>query len=189
MRVISGTLGGRTLHVPADAAFRPTTDRVKESVFNILARHVRWEDADVCDLFAGSGGLGIEALSRGARHCCFVESQRGSLRVLERNLGDLGLAGRSEIVRGAVESFLDERRPRKSDTLFGVVFADPPYRYPTVDRLLQGLHAVLHPDGIAVFEHEGRLRPEPPDTLEAVDRREYGTTAVTFLQHRQGAQP
>lgn len=194
MRVISGAHGGRTLHVPANATFRPTTDRVKESVFNILASRIHWETSLVCDLFAGSGSLGIEALSRGARRCRFVESSRESLRVLERNLAELGLAPRADIVRGNVETFLAGRSGQPDPThtdpdnsrLVDVIFADPPYRYPDVTLLLAGMATHLAPDGIIVFEHEGKLRIDDSAGLEAVDRREYGTTAVTFFQQPHG---
>ncbi|MBR9976117.1 MAG: 16S rRNA (guanine(966)-N(2))-methyltransferase RsmD [Bacteroidetes bacterium] len=202
MRVISGAFRGRTLHVPVNATFRPTTDRVKESVFNILAGRIRWEAAMVCDLFAGSGSLGIESLSRGAPRCCFVEASRESLRVLDRNLAELGLAPQADVVRGKVELFLAGRGPqtgkaqtgkaqtgdttRPADPGFDVMFADPPYHYPEVAPLLDGMVARLSPDGIAVFEHERKLRIESTDILEVFDRREYGSTAITFFQPPHG---
>lgn len=177
MRVIAGEMKGRTLRVPADAAFRPTTDRVKESVFNILNGLVDWGNATVCDLFAGSGSLGIEALSRGAARACLVEESRASLAVLERNIGDLALTARTQIARRKVEHFLRDAGER-----YTLVLADPPYRYPRFDELLAGIGGILAEDGIAMIEHEGERRVESTASLRAFDRREYGTTAVTFFQ-------
>jgi 16S rRNA (guanine966-N2)-methyltransferase len=177
MRVISGEMKGRTLRVPADAAFRPTTDRVKESVFNILAGFVDWQDSTVCDLFAGSGSLGIEALSRGAARVCFVEESRASLAVLDRNISDLGLVKRTQVSRRNVDHFLRDARDR-----YTLVLADPPYRYQRIEELLAGIAGILPVGGIAMLEHEGERRVESTSLLHAFDRREYGTTAVTFFQ-------
>jgi 16S rRNA (guanine966-N2)-methyltransferase len=168
---------GRTLRVPADATFRPTTDRVKESVFNILNGLLDWQDSAVCDLFAGSGSLGIEALSRGAARVCFVEESRASLAVLERNIGDLALAARTQVSRRKVEHFL-----RDADERYALVLADPPYHYPRFEELLAGITGILADGGIAMIEHEGERRVESTPSLRAFDRREYGTTAVTFFQ-------
>lgn len=177
MRVIAGEMKGRTLRVPAAAAFRPTTDRVKESVFNILNGLLDWQDSTVCDLFAGSGSLGIEALSRGALRVCFVEESRASLAVLERNIGDLTLAARTQVSPRKVEHFLRDAGER-----YALVLADPPYRYQRIDELLAGIAGILAEDGIAILEHEGERRVESTSLLRAFDRREYGTTAVTFFQ-------
>ncbi len=181
MRVITGQLGGRTVRVPRDASFRPTTDRVKESVFNILGGLMHWETTDACDLFAGSGNLGIEALSRGARSCCFVEQSRESLAVLDRNISDLGLSPRTRIVRRSVEQFLKSGQER-----FALILADPPYRYARMEDLFSGIAARLEPGGIAVVEHEGERPSTDTDALRVIDRREYGTTAVTFFQFSNG---
>jgi 16S rRNA (guanine966-N2)-methyltransferase len=181
MRVISGALKGRTLRVPGDATFRPTTDRVKEALFNILNGLVDWEHCHACDLFAGSGSLGIEALSRGAIDCCFVEQSRASLAVLERNVNDLSLAERVNVVRRSVEGFLADACGR-----YTLLLADPPYRYPRVTPLLDGMAGLLEDDAVAVLEHETDLRLGDTATLRAFDRREYGSTAVTFFQPIHG---
>ncbi len=181
MRVITGELRGRTIRVPGDAAFRPTTDRVKESIFNILAGLVDWEHCSVCDLFAGSGNLGIEALSRGAADACFVEQDRKALAVLERNVETLGLGARARIEADSVERFL-ARVPGS----FRLVLADPPYRYAGIPRLLQSIPSILASDGIAVLEHGGENGWGDTGALRAFDRRDYGTTAVTFFQPMNG---
>ncbi|MBE0645295.1 MAG: 16S rRNA (guanine(966)-N(2))-methyltransferase RsmD [Bacteroidetes bacterium] len=183
MRIITGELRGRTLRVPRDAAFRPTTDRVKESIFNILGGIVDWESTSACDLFAGSGNLGIEALSRGAQRCSFVEQSRDSLVVLDRNIAELGLSSRAQIVRRSVEQFLRQHSER-----FGLILADPPYRYTRVEEMLAGIAPLLEPGGIVVLEHEGERPSVDTDTLRIIDRREYGTTAVTFYHFANGEQ-
>lgn len=181
MRVIAGTLKGRTLRVPADASFRPTTDRVKESVFNILNGFIRWSATTVCDLFAGSGSLGIEALSRGAPSAVFVEAHRASLAVLTRNLADLAVGAQSRVVPRKAEQFLRER-----DGRYGLVFADPPYRFEEAEALCDGIAGILATDGLVVYEH-ARGRPFTPfPSLRIIDHREYGTTAVTFFQSMHG---
>ncbi|MDX9757578.1 MAG: 16S rRNA (guanine(966)-N(2))-methyltransferase RsmD [Bacteroidota bacterium] len=183
MRVIAGTLKGRTLRVPADATFRPTTDRVKESVFNILHGLVEWSSTTVCDLFAGSGSLGIEALSRGASSAVFVESHRASLAVLTRNLAELAVTTQARVVQRAVESFLRERAAR-----YSLVFADPPYRFENMESLIENIAGIMAPEGLAVLEHARAREVSAPSSLRIVDRRDYGTTAVTFFQPTPGAQ-
>ena len=197
MRVIAGALKGRTLRVPANATFRPTTDRVKESVFNILNGFVHWPTCAVCDLYAGSGSLGIEALSRGAASAVFVESHHASLAVIARNLGDLSLATRARVERRAVEQFLREQFLREQSLReqslheqagrYGLVLADPPYRFDDIESLRDGIAGILEPDGIAVLEHERARNLDATPALRVVDRREYGTTAVTFFQPTHGA--
>ncbi len=184
MRIITGALGGRTLRMPRDGAFRPTTDRVKESVFSILGGWVNWDATSACDLFAGSGNLGIEALSRGASSCCFVEQSRDSLSVLDRNIAELGLAPKARIVRRSVEQFLKQHAEQ-----FSLILADPPYRYPRAEIVLDGIAARLAAGGIAVLEHEGERASTDTGALRVIDRREYGTTAVTFFQLSNGEQP
>ncbi len=181
MRIITGQFRGRTLHVPRTAAFRPTTDRVKESIFNILGGLIEWDDCRVCDLFAGSGNLGIEALSRGAKQCCFVEQSRASLAVLEKNISALGIAAQARIQHRSVEQYLRQTQER-----FALVLADPPYRFEKAEELLDGIASVLQPGGIAIFEHEGERTEIHTKRLQTIDRREYGTTAVTFFQTVNG---
>ena len=134
MRVVAGELRGRKLAAPADGVTRPTTDKVREAVFNALTSLDVIVDARVADLYAGSGALGIEALSRGAEHCTFVERGRGALATLEDNIAVLGLRDRARVVAGdalAVAPRLD----------VDVVFADPPYDFDDWSRLLDALSA------------------------------------------------
>lgn len=181
MRIIAGLWKGRTLHVPHNATFRPTTDRVKESVFNILAGRINWQHASVCDLFAGSGSLGIEAFSRGAASVCFVEQYHASLSVLERNISELAAGERLRIVRMNVERFLARIEER-----FDLILADPPYGYQEIDQLTESLAHILADDGIAVVEHDGRKTVAETSRLRISEHRTYGRTAVTFLEPKHG---
>ena len=176
-----GELGGRLLRVPARGV-RPTADPVRESVFMILSP--RLPEASVLDLYAGSGALGIEALSRGAERCLFVESDRQAVAVLSQNLARLGLAARSTIAQAPVERWLEraDRRLR-----FDLVLMDPPYRAPGIAAVLRALAAGrrLAAGGLLVFEHDRRLRiPEAEGAdpwFRIEDERRYGDTIVSFL--------
>ena len=170
MRVIAGELGGRRLVAPPGAEVtRPTTDRVREAMFNALASRGGLTGSKVADLFAGSGALGIEALSRGAEHCTFVERDRAALDALRANLDDLGLTRRSRVVAGdvfTVAAGLGE---------MAVVFADPPYEFDDWDRLLGALDADL------VLAESDRDLPDLA-SYTAQRHRRYGRTRVTWFE-------
>jgi 16S rRNA (guanine966-N2)-methyltransferase len=167
MRVVAGELRGRRLKAPVGGATRPTTDRVREAVFASLTSLDAIVGARVADLYAGSGALGIEALSRGAAHCTFVESDRAALSAIHDNVGSLGLTGRSRIMSGDVLAML----PRVSCDL---AFADPPYGFSDWPRLLVGLDADL-----LVAEAAEGIDGSPRWEQRRVKR--YGRTWVTFL--------
>ncbi len=172
MRVVAGELRGRKLAAPADGVTRPTTDKVREAVFNALTSLDVIVDARVADLYAGSGALGIEALSRGAEHCTFVERGRGALTTLDDNIAALGLRDRARVVAGdalAVASRLD----------VDVVFADPPYDFDDWARLLHALGTERV--RLLVAEAAGPVEAAPGWEQGRVKR--YGRTWVTFL-HR-----
>lgn len=182
MRVIAGELGGRTLRLPKNATFRPTTDRVRESLFSILDSRLQWDQIRVCDLFAGSGSLGIEALSRGALSAVFVESDRRYAAGLQSNLAALDLGKRSLVITASVQSFLARNRER-----FDVVFADPPYDFTDYEAVLTALAGSLNNQhSMAVLEHRSDVKPQIPAALIADDLRNYGTTSLTFLRHPAG---
>jgi 16S rRNA (guanine966-N2)-methyltransferase len=154
MRVIAGTLGGRRLVAPAGEATRPTTDRVREALFSILNGRGALEGARVVDLYAGTGALGIEALSRGAVHATFVESARPALASLRQNLEALGIADRSEVVTARVERWT---RPAGAPP-FDLVLADPPWADIVAARdAIAALVAKGHvaPGGLVVVERAG----------------------------------
>jgi len=173
MRVIAGQYGGRRLAAPSGHSTRPTSDRVREAVFSILGG--RLEGADVLDLFAGSGALGIESLSRGAGRVTFVESSTATVAVLRGNLATLGAVG--AVHRRDALAFL--RTALQDGQQYDLVFLDPPYR--DADRLspklAETIPAVLAPGGLVVSESDRR---EPLDlpTLSLLDERRYGDTLI-----------
>ncbi len=183
MRVIAGQWGGRRLQAPPGAATRPTSDRVREALFSVLGDRVA--GADVLDLFAGSGALGIEALSRGAARATFVDSSRTALRFLRRNLADLDLADASDVHQDHGPRFA-ARLAEAGAPAFTWIFLDPPYASDLGAAALVELGrapGLFAPGAVAVLEHDRR---RPPDdrygALVKADRRRYGDTELTFFR-------
>ena len=171
MRVVAGTLGGRALRAPKGTATRPTSDRVREALFSILASV---EGARVLDLFAGSGALGIEALSRGAATATFVDSAAGAVAAVRRNLDELGLEG--EVLRMAALRAL--ACTPVSERQYDLVFLDPPYRL--ASSLGPQLSTALPPilaRGARVVVESDRRGPLGLD-LELLRERQYGDTLI-----------
>lgn len=181
MRIIAGTRKGRKLHALGDLPIRPTADRLRESVFNILAGEMA--GAVVLDLFAGTGSLGMEALSRGAESCVFVEKNPRAVDLIRRNLTRCGLTERAQVMKRDVLRGLDFLNPVEHS--FDVVFLDPPYNqgYVTSALLLLDRCGCLHPDGWIVVEHSHfEDPPEEMTRLSETDRRRYGKTLVSFYR-------
>lgn len=180
MRVVAGEFGGRTLRAPAGRGTRPTGELVRGALFAALeARWCGWVGHGVLDLYAGSGALGIEALSRGAARACFVESERTALVALRQNLEVLGVTGRARIVGRPVEDFL--RRPGEGGP-FALIVADPPYARGGA-HLLAGLDddSWLAAEGVLAIEHSAREElPERSGTWQRLWWRVHGGTAVTL---------
>jgi len=182
MRIISGQAGSRKIIVPKEVA-RPSTDRLREALFSILGQRI--EGARVLDLFAGSGALGMECLSRGARSCDFVDDNRGATRVIEKNLTTLGLEG-GRVVESDVFRFL-----RGRNGPYDLVFADPPYyKFPGDKDFVQELLA--HESLASQLEEDALLIVEDPPknkrTLavggdwKLLDQRRYGSCGILFYQ-------
>lgn len=180
MRIISGTSKGRRLLSPKHPSLRPTSDRVKESLFNILGREV--EGKVILDLFAGTGNLGIEALSRGAKKVFFVEKGRQALRLIERNLSQCGLEEKSEILPKEVNRAIGILKQRGA--LFDLILMDPPYERGWVGKTLLKLTSqpIYHDDSILVIEH-GRREAVPPlvEGWELIRQKRLGDTLISFL--------
>jgi 16S rRNA (guanine(966)-N(2))-methyltransferase RsmD len=158
---------------------RPTADRVKEALFNLLG--VRWDETSVLDLFAGSGALGIEALSRGARQAIFVERERRCLEILRENIRACAFGERARVIQGDAVRFLLSSRCKKG---YGVIFADPPYGKGLARACVVGLDkgGWLAPEGCFVVEHsrwEGL--PEEGQVLMLLDQRSYGDTKLSVF--------
>lgn len=182
MRITGGRLSGRRLTVPAGAV-RPTADRVRESLF---ARLGDLAGRRVLDLFAGSGALGFEALSRGARSVLFVERSHSVLTTLRRNAEALGVADAVELRRGEAGAVLGRLA---GSACFDLAFLDPPY---ASDRLGAALHelaagALLAPGAVVVAESDRRHPPGLIEGLAAIDERRYGDTLITWFVPRGSA--
>ena len=182
MRVIAGTFRSRTLQAPAGLATRPTSDRLRETLFNVLAPRIA--TARFLDLYAGSGAVGIEALSRGAAEAVFVERAPAALKVLRANLTRLRLTDGFQIIAGNVSGFL--RGGDTGDGKYDVVFLDPPYdaagEYATALGLLGGAAArLLADDAIVIAEHRRKERLEDGyGALRRIRLLEQGDAALSF---------
>lgn len=179
MRVIAGIAKGRALKSPKGDAVRPTSDKVRGAVFNALwsRQSPPLEGARVLDLFAGTGALGIEALSRGAAHATFVEKDRFALEALRANLAATRFTEQATVIARDAES-LDEQA---LGAPFDLVFADPPYVLVPKSKALARLASLLAPGGLAVVEFDSDAPPALPQGLVAADERRYGSTSVTFF--------
>ena len=181
MRVIAGTARGRPLVAPRGTATRPIADRVKETLFAILGERVI--DARVLDLYAGSGAVGIEALSRGAAHVAFVETDRRALVAIRENLERTGLTTLASVHPSDVLRYLEAPAAER----FGIAFLDPPYMERAILAPLERLVAHLAPRATVVVKHHWRTEiPEPPGLARWRVRR-FGETSLTFLAATDGA--
>ncbi|MBD1546096.1 16S rRNA (guanine(966)-N(2))-methyltransferase RsmD [Roseibium aggregatum] len=182
MRIVAGRFKGAQLATPRSQATRPTSDRLRETVFNILAHGIGLDldGVRVLDLFAGTGALGFEAVSRGARHCTFIEDAAEARGVIRKNMEALGLNGAAKILRR------DATRLGDSGTIepFGLVFADPPYGKGLGERALASAAAGgwIRSGAICVLEERANALFELPDGFEELDRRTAGDSQVIFLR-------
>ena len=187
MRVITGQAKGRRLKAPRGFATRPTTDRVKESLFNIL-RDIPF-GATVLDLFAGSGGLGIEALSRVAEKAVFVDQSAASCQVIKENLQTTGLLPKAFILK--YEALKALELLSKQGWMFTLIFCDPPYMSGLAEAALQKVTSLqIVTDGaVFVTEHSRRERlPERIDGFALVRREQYGETMISFYAYHEEEQ-
>jgi 16S rRNA (guanine(966)-N(2))-methyltransferase RsmD len=185
MRITGGALRSRQLKAPRGDATRPTSDRVREALFSILGDIV---GVRVLDLYAGTGALAFEALSRGAAHATLVESGREPLAVIRANLASLGVADRTRVIAQPVE-----RAAKALGDGFELVFADPPYadvrgEAPAIRAIAGLMPSALSAGGLLVLEHAEKDAPPDVGGLEREETRHYGDTAITFYR-RPGADP
>jgi len=181
LRVIAGDLKGVRLLAPAGRDVRPTAERVREALFDILGRRV--VGIDLLDTYAGTGAVGIEALSRGARSVTFVEKDPEALELLRRNLELPRVAGRAvQVVSGDLAQAIGYLESRRAT--FGILFADPPYAGGELDRCLRllGSSALFAPGGMLVAEHETGIRPTPPERITPTRTVRYGRSSLTFFE-------
>jgi 16S rRNA (guanine966-N2)-methyltransferase len=175
MRIVAGSRKGHGIAAPKGVVTRPTGDRVREAAFALVGPV---DDARVLDVFAGSGAMGLEALSRGASSCVFVESSRDACRVIERNLEKLRLTGAVVLCQDAVRALREERARRHR---YDLALVDAPYEeWGRYEALLGELLAeLLDEDGLAVVETSARMEPELP--LDLVTSRRYGSARITVF--------
>jgi 16S rRNA (guanine(966)-N(2))-methyltransferase RsmD len=187
MRVIAGSLRRRNLEAPRGLATRPTSDRLRETLFNVLAPRIA--GASFLDLYAGSGAVGIEAMSRGAERVVLVEHAQPALKVLRSNLEQLGVRSGFAVEGSSVLAYLRRER-RDTEYGFDLVFLDPPYdawgEYEAVLGLLGGASArLLREDAFVIAEHRRKERPEERyRALERTRLLEQGDAALSFYQIR-----
>jgi 16S rRNA (guanine966-N2)-methyltransferase len=182
MRIISGTAKGHKIQCPKGSGTRPTSDRVREAIFSILGERVI--DARILDLYSGTGAMGLEALSRGAREAVFVEKDRKVTRFLSANIEACGFKEMTRIVVKDVGAFL---KPVDNGTDFDIIFADPPYAgnegsltLSALSKRVKSLQRCL-----VVLEHSPENEPGPaPPGMEAIDSRRYGNVCVAFYVFR-----
>lgn len=180
MRIIAGKYKGRQLQSSKDQSIRPTTDKIKEYIFGLLDDFVT--DAVVLDLFCGSGSLGLEALSRGARNTAFVDSSANSLKILRRNISQLKVEESLKIVKKDTEQFL-----KKNKQPFDLVFADPPFKW---DKFNDILPLVFKPEnlseyGLLVVESERSHEVDwNGDTYEILRQKKFDRSLITFLARK-----
>lgn len=180
MRVVGGALGGRRLSAPQGMATRPTSDRVREALFNVLGD---LGGASVLDLYAGTGALAIEALSRGASRAVVVESARAALVVIRQNLDALGLSPCVKIVAQPVLRALPNLR---ASAPFDVVFLDPPYALlREAADVLEKVAPLCSPSAAIVLEHASRDAAPEPSALARIETRVYGDTAISLYALRE----
>ncbi len=183
LRVISGRLKGKKLLTLKGLSLRPTSDRVKEAIFDLLQKFP--PGGRVLDLFAGTGALGIEALSRGARSAVFVEESASSVEVLRRNLEACRLTDQAEVLIREVAAGLKVLEERRGE--FDWIFLDPPYGRGLAGRTLGLLSgsAILSPETLIVAEHSPREGLADIPSLERIDWRKYGGTEISFFRRKE----
>ena len=177
MRVTGGIGKGRKLKVPAGSRVRPTSNKVKQALFNILGQKI--EGALFLDLFAGIGGIGIEALSRGAGKVVFVDDSRDSLKVIKKNVEQSGFAERAQVIASKAEAFL-----KKASDRFDIVFLDPPYSL-ALEPLLKVLadSGILKSDSVLIAEHfKKQPSIERAGNLSLYREAQYGDTVLAFYR-------
>lgn len=178
MRVISGTAKGHRLYTPKSNRIRPAADKVKGAIFNILGN---CEGAFVLDLFAGTGNVGLEALSRGAAGAIFVDSLQESMIILRKNIQVCRFQEKSKIFKGRLPKILN--KVKKYREHFDLIFVDPPYDKNLIVPTLQAIHnnKLIDAQSMVIVEHSPRESPEC-DAFKVIDQRQYGQTFVSFLK-------
>lgn len=179
MRIIAGQFRGRTLSTVQDLTIRPTTDRAKQTIFDILSNRMEFEGIRVLDLFAGSGSLGLEALSRGAQEIVFVEKSRSPINALESNISALKCEQQCTVYPADVFWYL-----KHTQQAFDLVFVDPPYKLEEIGTLPSAIYnsSVVNEGSYVVMEHSKESEIELSDANYEITRKTFGQTIVLILR-------
>jgi 16S rRNA (guanine966-N2)-methyltransferase len=180
MRVVAGQFRGRKLASAHSANIRPATDRVKEAIFNILQNKISLDGINVLDLFAGTGSLGIEAMSRGAAHGTFVDTSIQSLRILRSNISALGCEDRCTVLKTDAMRFIEQTAER-----FELIFADPPYAFRQTREIPNRVFSreLLKKKGFLIIEHNEAADFPESSLFRLLLIRKFGQTTVSFFSH------
>ena len=175
VRIISGEFGGRKIEAPDNSRTQPMGERIRNALFNSIGGDIR--SADVLDVFAGTGAVGLEALSRGARHVTFIEKDRVAQKILAKNITTLGAEDRTAIIRATASNWLENNEDKRYD----FIFADPPYYDPQLSTAARFL-GLLKPGGYMILSHPGRGEELTKAGVVVVDNRSYGNAFLTFYR-------
>lgn len=178
IRLISGRFGGRKIEAPDNTRTHPMSERARNALFNSLGKVV--EGAEVLDVFAGTGAVGLEALSRGARHVVFIEKDRLAQKILAKNITLLGVEDQVELIRTTAANWIEAASQQE----FDLIFADPPYHDPQLSTVSR-FFGLLKPGGLMVLSHPGRGEVPTKNGVVVVANRSYGNAHLTFYR-REG---
>ncbi len=178
IRLIAGKFGGRTLKTPPGSRTKPMGERIRGALFNIIGEEIK--DARVLDAFAGTGSLGLEALSRGASQAVFIERDRIAGIVLNENINSLQVQDKTKLIQAGVAAWIENNQ----DQQFDIIFADPPY-HDTQLSTVKRLFSLLKPNGLMVLSYPGRGEaPHGTNGVVVVDNRSYSDAALTFYRRK-----
>ncbi|MDT4829102.1 Ribosomal RNA small subunit methyltransferase D [compost metagenome] len=175
IRIIAGYYGGLKIAAPNNRRTHPMSERIRNALFNSLAGEIA--DAEVLDVFAGTGAIGLEAISRGAKSATFVDKDRTAQRYIARNIESLGVGDKATLIRTTVSNWLGTKNPQ----LYDIIFADPPYwdtQFSTVDRIFD----LLKPGGLMILSHPGKGELPTKTGVVVVDNRSYGNAVLTYYR-------
>jgi len=174
VRLISGLYGGRIIEGSGSNRTHPMGERIRNAIFNKISSEIA--DAEVLDAFAGSGALGLEALSRGAKHVTFIERDRIAQKIISNNVALLGVEGQSSLIKAPVSSWI-----KSTNKQFDLIFADPPYHDPQLSTVSE-LFGLLKPNGLMVLSYPGRSETLAETGVVVVDNRSYGNAAIAYYR-------
>lgn len=182
MRIISGKYGGRKLEVPKTQNIRPTSDKIRGSIFNALQSRIDLEATNVLDVFCGTGALGLEALSRGASTCIFIDKSKDSLSLTQKNANNLGAQNCCTFINQPIEKIKEKPSNFAAANLF---FCDPPYHQDLLPAALEALHKTgwLAPDSLGILECEKPYNFTAPQRFEILNEKIYGDTKIIFVKN------